>query len=141
MSDGVVERVEQVIDAFTWKHGMMQDADVDQVEQSEFSSASYRAMDGKTFVSVCSYFFPRADESKAVVTVVFGKLRVLVENVDEEEWFFLEKDVVCDIALVHDDDWEARMESLCRQNKLLLPADAAAAAAAAAAADAAAIVD
>ena len=103
--------MEQIIDALSKKNGFLQDADIENVEKCDFSSANYRAIDGKIYVSV----LVSADEEYYLEC---GKINIIIETIDDEEWYYIDKNQIFIIDL-DEENCVDNLEKLLRQYEII----------------------
>lgn len=68
-----------IIKEFAEKYNFIQEIDIQIIETSDFNIQNYRKIDNKPFIS-----------SKGN-NIVFGKICIEIDTIDEEEWYSIEK--------------------------------------------------
>ena len=67
--------MEQMINEFAKKYEFLQDADIENVEKNDFSSANYRELDGKKYISI---YTTNLDNT---LVLVFGKINIIIRPI------------------------------------------------------------
>lgn len=66
---------------FAKKYGFILNKDIKAIEEKEFCQYDYNNIHNKPFICY------NDDETK----LIFGKIKVETDNIDEEEWYYIEK--------------------------------------------------
>jgi len=80
--------MEQIMNEFAKKYQFLQDADIENVEKNDFSCANYKALDGKKYISIYT------TNSDNALVLIFGKINIIIETIDDEEWYYIDKNIV-----------------------------------------------
>jgi hypothetical protein len=119
--------MDQIVSEFSKKYDILQETDIEDVEKCDFSSANYKAIDGKKYVSIyttkCKEEKEEEEEEEEEekeedkYTLVFGNIRILIEEIDEEEWYYIEKNILFSIDNVNKDNISMNMlETISKQH-------------------------
>lgn len=72
-------RIQTIIKEFAEKYNFIQEIDIRIIETSDFNIQNYRKIDKKPFIS---------SEGN---NIVFGRICIEIDTIDEEEWYSIEK--------------------------------------------------
>ena len=79
-----IEKLTYFIKDFALKHNFVLNSDIETIENTTiFNYADYKAIDHKNFISL--------DNFKEKIELSIGKIEIEIDEIDEEEWFTLEK--------------------------------------------------
>lgn len=108
------EKIQNIIKEFAEKYNFVQEMDIEKIENSEFKWINYKNLDYKPFIILNIY--PTATE------IAVGKINIIIDTIDEEEWFSIEKDNYFIINIVNDENENLLMEKItneCKNCKLI----------------------
>jgi hypothetical protein len=103
--------LELLISKFAEKRDILQMKYVNE----RFDKGDYKAIEGKFFVSIDIY-------SHKTTEITFGIIRILRDDIEEEEWFSLEDDCLFNIDLRYFFSKELLMEEIvekCKKHKMI----------------------
>ena len=80
-----IETIKNCIKEFAEKYNFVQEIDIERVENSEFNRQDYLKMHNKNFICI------NVNQNKNINEIVSGKLNVIIDSIDEEEWYTIDK--------------------------------------------------
>jgi hypothetical protein len=104
-----IETIKDIIKRFAEKNGFLQDNDIDTVEIEEFNRNNYKKIDGKPFVSINK------------TEILFGKINIEIDEIEEEEWYWIDKDISFVITISDIENEDSFIEEItekCKKNDL-----------------------
>ncbi len=108
-------RLELLVAEFAEKHDILQMKYVNE----RFDKGDYKAIEGKFFVSIDIY-------SHKTTEITFGIIRILRDDIEEEEWFSLEDDCLFTIDLRYFFSEELLIDAFvkgCKKHKMIIEDD------------------
>jgi hypothetical protein len=109
-----IETIKNILKEFAEKYNFIQQKDIEKLETEDFNRKNYRKIDNKTFISINEY----TDKTE----VVCGKINIEIETIDEEEWYYIEKNNSFYINILDYPNEDRLIEAIiteCRKYNLL----------------------
>ena len=78
---------ETIVKEFAEKYNFIQEKDITKIETSEFCKQDYLKIDQKPFITINKY----TDKTE----IAFGKIQIEIDTIDEEEWYYIDKNNYC----------------------------------------------
>lgn len=100
------------IDSFAEKYGFLQQKDIDTIERADFDICNYRNLQNKPFVSINDFS----------TIMRFGKIDVLIDTIDEQEWYSIDTNIYFSINILDFKDEQTILETIlieCKKHGLL----------------------
>jgi hypothetical protein len=100
------------IDSFAEKYGFLQQKDIDMIERADFDIRNYRNLQNKSFVSINDFS----------TIMRFGKIDVLIDTIDEQEWYSIDTNIYFSINILDFKDEQTILETIlieCKKHCLL----------------------
>lgn len=107
--------IKDMVKDFANQYHFLQDAEIMNIEVAEFDENNYRQIDNKKYVSIITYM--------QKVEIVFGKIQILVDTIDEEDWYYIEKNIITSInpyLYTSTPELLSCMLEECKKNDLLI---------------------
>ena len=104
-------RLELLVAEFSVKHDLLQMKFVNEM----FDKGDYKAIEGKFFVSIDIY-------SQKTTEIRFGIIRIMRDDIEEEEWFSLEDDCLFRIDICNFSTEESLIDAFmkgCKKHKII----------------------
>jgi hypothetical protein len=109
-----MEIIKNVIKVFAEKYNFIQEIDIIMVENSDFNKKNYSKMNNKNFISINEY--------NKKIEIVCGKINIIIDSIDEEEYYSIDKNNYFFINIVDFTNEDRLIESIikeCKNYKLL----------------------
>jgi hypothetical protein len=108
------EIIKNVIKEFAEKYNFIQEIDIIMLENSDFNKKNYSKMNNKNFISINEY--------KKKIEIVCGKINIIIDSIDEEEYYSIDKNDYFIINIIDFTNEDRLIESIikeCINHKLL----------------------
>jgi hypothetical protein len=110
-----IEILEKCIQEFAKTYDFIQQIDINIMEQSDsFDRQDYRKIDGKKIVCINKYL----DQ----IIIEFGTIKIEIDEIEEQEWYWIDKNRVFSINTMDISDKDMLMEEMireCKKNKFI----------------------
>ena len=105
-----IETIQNIIKEFAEKYSFIQEIDIEKVETSDFNRENYIKIDNKNFISLNKYI------DKTVI--IFGKINIEIDTIDEEEWYYIDKNNYFVIDIINYPNEDSLIEVIIKQCKI-----------------------
>jgi hypothetical protein len=78
-----IETIKNILKEFAEKYNFIQQKDIEKLETEDFNRQNYRKIDNKPFICMNQF----TDK----IEIVCGKIIIEIDTIDEEEWYYIEK--------------------------------------------------
>jgi hypothetical protein len=109
-----IEIIKNVIKEFAEKYNFIQEIDIIMVENSDFNKKNYIKINNKNFISINEY--------NKKIEIVCGKINIIIDSIDEEEYYSIDKNNYFFINIVDFTNEDILIESIikeCKNHKLM----------------------
>ena len=105
-----IETIKFAIKEFAEKYNFIQQIDIEKVETEEdFNIQNYLKLDNKTFISMNKY----SDKTE----IVCGKINIEIDSIDEEDYYYIEKNNIIYINILDYPNEDRLMEEIIKECK------------------------
>ena len=105
------ETIQSTINEFAEKYHYLQEIDIEKVETSVFNRQDYYNIDGKNFISINKY--------DTNIVIEFGKINIEMDSIDEEEWYWIDKDILFSLNVLDFSNKEDLIDAMLIECKKL----------------------
>jgi hypothetical protein len=110
----IIFKLKNILKEFAEKYNFIQEIDILMVETSDFNRQKYLQIDNKPFISINEY--------KNKIEIVFGKINIEIDTIDEEEMYYIEKNDYFVINPLEYENENILIETItreCKNHKLI----------------------
>jgi len=111
-----IDKIKIIIKNFAENNNFLQQIDIENFEKLDFDRQNYIKIDNKKFICL------NENKLKSNIEIIFGKIVVEIDSIDEEEWYFIEKNIFFNINVIDYQNEEILLESIineCKNHKFL----------------------
>ena len=101
----------KIIKEFAETYGFLQQKDIETVENSDFNRKNYLKIDNKKFISIDKY------TDKVEITI--GKINIIIDSYDENDWYSIDKDIYIRININNFTNNDSLLEEIIKQCNLV----------------------
>ena len=109
-----IEIIKNIVKVFAEKYNFIQEIDIIMVENSDFNKKNYSKMNNKNFISI--------NEHNKKIEIVCGKINIIIDSIDEEEYYSIDKNDYFFIDVINFQNEDRLIETIikeCKNYKLL----------------------
>lgn len=109
-----IETIKFMMKEFAEKYNFIQQKDIEKLETEDFNRQNYHKIDNKFFICMNKY----TDKTE----IVCGKINIEIDTIDEEEWYYIEKNNSFYINILDYPNEDRLIEAIiieCRKYNLL----------------------
>jgi len=103
--------ITQIVKEFAEKYDFIQQKDIETVENSDFNRKNYLKIDNKKFISIDKY------TDKVEITI--GKINIIIDSYDENDWYSIDKDIYIRININNFTNNDSLLEEIIKQCNLV----------------------
>jgi hypothetical protein len=104
-----IETIKNTIKEFAEKYNFVQQIDIEQVETEDFNRQNYLKIHDKKFVSI--------DKYTNKTEIIFGKIIIEIDTIDEEEFYSIDKNRYFFINILDYPNEDELMEVIIKECK------------------------
>lgn len=104
-----IENIQNIIKEFAEKYCFLQEIDIEKIETADFNRENYIKIDDKNFIYINKYI----DKTE----IACGKINIEIDNIDEEEWYYIDKNIYFKIDVLNYPNEDSLIEVILKQCK------------------------